>query len=91
VQNAAAGGHPLALAAVDHAAVAKAVLMFDAAGDQVGDGFDAPVRMGWKPGQVVLGVGGVKRIQLRTGSTHTRHVSRYGEAHARSPAEASAI
>src|SRR6266404_4255440 len=55
MDDAAAGGHPLHIAGGNGAAVAHAVPMFDSAGEDVGDGFNSPVRMPWEASQIVLG------------------------------------
>ena len=55
VQDAAAGGHPLHVAGAERAAVAEAVAVLDRAGQHVGDGLDAAVRMPGKAGEVVVG------------------------------------
>jgi len=54
VDNAAARRHPLHVACGDGAAIAHAIAMFHCAGEDVGDGLDAAVRMPRKAGQVVL-------------------------------------
>ena len=56
VNDAAAGGHPLNVARVDGAAVADAVSVLDAAGEDVGNRFDPAMGMPRKPGEVVGGV-----------------------------------
>ena len=53
MDDAAARRHPLDVAGGEPA-VAHAVAVFDAAGEHVGDGLDAAVRMPGKPGQVVV-------------------------------------
>ncbi len=55
VNDAAAGGHPLHVAGGDGAAVAHAVAVLDGAGQHVGDGLDAAMRMPGKAGEVILG------------------------------------
>ena len=55
VEDAAAGGHPLHVAGAQRAAVAEAVAVLDRAGQHVGDGLDAAVRMPREAGPVVLG------------------------------------
>ena len=54
MNDAAAGGHPLHVAGGDGAAVAHAVAVLDGAGEDVGDGLDAAMRMPGEAGQVVL-------------------------------------
>ena len=54
VQDAAARGHPLHVAGAQRAAVAQAVAVVDRAGEHVGDGLDAAVRV---PGEARLVVG----------------------------------
>ena len=55
VDDAAAGGHPLDVAGGDGAVVAHAVAVLDGAGEHVGDGLDAAMRMPGEAGEVVLG------------------------------------
>ena len=55
VDDAAAGGHPLDVAGGDGAVVAHAVAVLDGAGEDVGDGFDAAMRMPGEAGEVVVG------------------------------------
>ena len=55
VDDAAAGGHPLDVAGVDGAVVAHAVAVFDVAGEDVGDGFDAAMGVPGEAGEVVVG------------------------------------
>ena len=55
VDDAAAGGHPLDVAGGDGAAVAHAVAVLDGAGEDVGDGFDAAMRMPGEAGEVIVG------------------------------------
>src|SRR4029077_1664027 len=52
VHDAAARRHPLHVAVRQRSAVAEAVAVFDGAGEHVGDGFDAAVRMPGKTGEV---------------------------------------
>ncbi len=47
------GGHPLHVAGAERAAVAEAVAVLDGAGEHVGDGLDAAVRMPRKAGEIV--------------------------------------
>ena len=54
VEDAAAGGHPLHVAGAERAAVAQAVAVLDRAGQHVGDGLDAAVRVPGEAGEVVL-------------------------------------
>ena len=56
VHDAAAGRHPLHVAGADRAGVADAVAVVDLAGQHVGDGLDAAVRVPGEPRQVVVGV-----------------------------------
>ena len=53
VQDAAAGRHPLHVARAERAAVAEAVAVIDVAGQHVGDGLDAAVRMPGKAGEIL--------------------------------------
>ena len=55
VDDAAAGGHPLDVARFDGAVVADAVGVVDGAGEDVGDGFDAAMRVPGEAGEVVGG------------------------------------
>ena len=55
VQDAAAGRHPLHVAGAQRAAIAEAVAVIDGAGEDVGDRFDAAMRMPREPGEVVVG------------------------------------
>src|ERR1700724_3212407 len=55
MQDAAAGGHPLHVAGPELAFVAEAVAVVDRAGEHIGDGLDAAVRMPREAGAVVLG------------------------------------
>ncbi len=55
VDDAAAGRHPLHVTGADRALVAEAVGVIDRAGQHVGDGLDAAVRMPGKAAQVVVG------------------------------------
>ena len=55
VQDAAAGRHPLHVAGAERAAVAEAVAVGHRAGEHVGDGLDAAVRVPREPGEVVRG------------------------------------
>ena len=52
MQDAAAGGHPLHVAGAELAAVAEAVAMIDIAGQHVGDGLDAAMRMPREAGEI---------------------------------------
>ncbi len=54
VDDAAAGRHPLHVAGGDGAVVAHAVAVFDGAGENVGDGLDAAMRVPGKAVEVVL-------------------------------------
>ena len=54
MNDAAAGCHPLDIAGGNCAAVAKAVGVFDRAGQHIGNRFDAAMRMPREAGQVVL-------------------------------------
>ncbi len=56
VQDAAAGGHPLDVAGSHFALVAERVAVFDGAGEDVGDGLDAAMRMPGESGEVVVGI-----------------------------------
>ncbi len=63
VDHAAAGGHPLHAAVGQQPFVAGRVAMAHAAGDHVGDGLEAAVRMIGKAGDVVAGLVGTKRVE----------------------------
>jgi hypothetical protein len=54
VHDAASGGHPLHVSRAQGAGVAEAVAMFDGAGQHIGNGLDAAVRMPGKALEVVL-------------------------------------
>ena len=54
MQDAAARGHPLHVARAQRAAIAEAVAMLDGAGEHIGDGLDAAMRMPRKAGAVIL-------------------------------------
>src|SRR5581483_11933698 len=53
MQNAAASRHPLHVAGCHSALIAKAVAMSDLAGQHIGDGLDATVRMPREAGEVI--------------------------------------
>src|SRR5258706_8783280 len=55
VEDSAAGGHPLPVARAERAMVPEAILVIDAAGQHIGDRFDSPVRMPWKPRAIIIG------------------------------------
>src|SRR5581483_12455976 len=55
MQNTAARRHPLHVASLQLAAIAEAVAMVDAAGEHIGDGLDAAMRMPGKTGAVIIG------------------------------------
>jgi hypothetical protein len=63
VQNAASGGHPLHVAGGHAARVAEAVAVLDLAGEHIGDGLDAAMRMPRKSGQVIGGIFVAKIVQ----------------------------
>ena len=52
VQDAAPGGHPLHVAGAEQAAVAEAVAVLDVAGQHIGDGLDAAMRVPGKTGEI---------------------------------------
>ena len=54
VDDAPARGHPLQVAGPDGAAVAHAVAVLDRAGQDVGDGFDAAMRMPREAGEIIV-------------------------------------
>ena len=56
VKDAAAGGHPLHVSRAEAAAIAQAVAVVHAAGEDVGDGFDPAVRMPREAGEIVVRV-----------------------------------
>ena len=56
VEDAAAGGHPLDVAGGHLALVAEAVAVLDFAGQDVGDGLDAAMRVPGEAGEVVGGI-----------------------------------
>src|SRR5579859_500095 len=55
VDDAAAGGHPLDVAGGDGAAIADAVAVLDGAGENVGDGLDAAMRVPGEASEIVFG------------------------------------
>src|SRR5690606_22938247 len=63
VNDAAAGGHPLAAAVPDVPLVAQAVAVFDVAGDEIGHRLDAAVWVPREPLDVIGWVAGIKRVQ----------------------------
>jgi hypothetical protein len=63
MQNAAACCHPLTAAIADDASIAQAVLVLDGAVDQIGEGLNAPVRMGGKALDVVVGICRIKGVK----------------------------
>ena len=56
VHDAASRRHPLHVARAEAAAVAEAVAVFDVSRQHVGDGFDPPVRMPRKAGEIIVRV-----------------------------------
>ena len=54
MHDAAARGHPLHVAGAERAAIAEAVAVLDRAGEHIGDGLDAAMRMPRKTGEIVL-------------------------------------
>jgi hypothetical protein len=54
VHDAAARGHPLHVAGAKRAAIAEAVAVIDGAGQHVGNGLDAAMRMPREPGEVII-------------------------------------
>ena len=54
VQDAAAGRHPLHVARSEIAAIAQAVAVLDIAGEHIGDGLDAAMRMPGKSGAILV-------------------------------------
>ena len=54
VHDAAAGGHPLHVAGTEIAAIAQAVAVLDIAGQHIGNGLDAAMRMPGKAGAIIL-------------------------------------
>ena len=53
MHDAAAGGHPLHVAGAERAAVAETVAVLDRAGEDVGDGLDAAMRMPREAGEII--------------------------------------
>src|SRR5262249_40994985 len=49
----ASGGHPLHIARTERAAISQAVAMFHGAGEHVGDGLNAAVRVPRKPREII--------------------------------------
>ena len=63
VHDAPACGHPLHPTVAEVAAIPQVVLMQHVAFNHIGDGFKAPVRMGRKAGNIVLGLVRTEFIQ----------------------------
>ena len=55
VDDAAAGGHPLNVTGGNGAAIAHAVAVLHGSGQNVGDGFNAAMRMPGKSGKIIFG------------------------------------
>ena len=56
MQDPAAGSHPLDIAGSQRPLVAEAVAVFDTAGQDIGNGFDAAVRVPGKACAVIAGI-----------------------------------
>jgi hypothetical protein len=54
VEDAASGRHPLHVSGPEAPAVAQTVAVINRPGQHIRDGLDAPMRVPWKPGAVVL-------------------------------------
>src|SRR6516164_4744488 len=54
MNDATAGGHPLDVARADGAPVAQTVPMLDCAGEHIGNGLNAAMRMPGKAGEVIF-------------------------------------
>ena len=67
VQNAAASGHPLAIAIAYNTLVAKTVLVLNGPLHKIGEGFNATVRMRGKALGVVIGILRIKGIKHKKG------------------------
>src|SRR5450830_1018157 len=67
VDHPLAGGHPLHTAVLQQAFVARAVAVQHAAGDHVGDGLEATVRVVGEAGDVIVGVVAAKGIEHQEG------------------------
>src|SRR5215831_9634605 len=65
VENAASGRHPLHVSNPEGPAVAQAVAVIDGAGEHIRNGLNAPMRVPWKPGAVVLGTIVAKVVQQK--------------------------
>ena len=63
MQDAAAGRHPLHVAGAQLAAIAQAVAVLDRAGEHIGDGLDAAMRMPRETGAVIVGTIVAKIVQ----------------------------
>ena len=70
MDDAAAGGHPLDVAFVDHPLVAQAVSVFNLAAQHIGDGFDAAMGMPGEPPHVIYRVVAPEIIQKQEGVEH---------------------
>jgi hypothetical protein len=68
VDDAAPGGHPLGAAAAQVAGVAQVVLVLEIAFQHVGDGLEAPVRVGREAGDVVVRVVRGELVEHQEGS-----------------------
>jgi hypothetical protein len=67
VDDAAAGGHPLHAAVFQQAFVAGAVAVAHAAGEHVGDGLEAAVRVVGEAADVVAGLVGAEGVEHQEG------------------------
>ena len=63
MNHAAAGRHPLRAAVAEQAFVAGAVAVAHIAGEHIGDGFEAAMRMVGKAGDVVVRIVAAKGIE----------------------------
>jgi hypothetical protein len=68
VNNPAAGGHPLHVAAADQALVAQTVPVLYRPPQNIRDGLDATVRMPWEALQVLSGIVGPEIVEEQEGS-----------------------
>ena len=85
VENAAPGGHPLHAAGAEHAAIAEAVAVSDAARKHVGDRLDAAMGMPRKTRAIVAGIVAAKVVhqQERIELGRVSETERPAEPHAR--------
>jgi hypothetical protein len=67
MDNAAARGHPLDLPGRNSTAVPEAIAMLDRSRQDIGNGFDTPVRVPWKTGEIIVGNVVAKIVEQQKG------------------------